>query len=174
MQTLINIVENMKTSRVSNYVIAGLDSYLVGKDKGNVRLFKNSRNHQDQITPHNHRFDFSCVVLQGTVTNHVWEECTSEEGDLFQITKLKYAGEIGTHTTHPEGTGYYKRVSEVHRTGEIYSMKAEEIHSITFSRGAIVLFFEDVQHTDESIVLEPIVDGEVIPTYEKKEYMFKK
>ena len=60
---LIEILQDMKTSKVANYVIAGLDSYML--ENGNIRMFENSRKHQDMITPHSHRFDFVCLVLSG-------------------------------------------------------------------------------------------------------------
>lgn len=53
-------------------------------------------------------------------------------------------------------------------------MKAEEIHSITFSRGASVLFFEGPRKTDTSTVLEPVVDGETIPLFRTEPWMYGK
>ena len=47
------------------------------------------------------------------------------------------------------------------------------IHSINFSKGAKVLFFEEPSCSNKSYIIEPIVNGEVIRTYVNKDYMFK-
>ena len=172
MKKLLQITNEMKTDTVRNYVIAGLDSHLL--EDGKVRLFTNSREHQDQITPHTHRFDFACLVLKGTVTNKIWHKTTPDKGDLFGVSRLSYKGAIGDHDVTPENSSYYTHKVEHHHTGEVYSMKGEEIHSIEFSRGAVVLFFEGPEVLETSTILEPIVDGVIIPTYEKKPYMFLK
>tara|TARA_R110000851_G_scaffold70863_1_gene157974 strand:+ start:129 stop:650 length:522 start_codon:yes stop_codon:yes gene_type:complete len=172
MNKLINALDAMKSSKVENYVIAGLDSYLL--ENGNVRLFKNSRNHQDSITPHSHRFDFTCLVLQGFVVNHVWNSCAEPDGDLFESSKLIYSGDMGDHAKSRDGRDYYNFDSTRYEAGDTYSMLAEQLHSINFSKGAIVLFFEGEQKSDESYIIEPVVSGSLIPTYESKKYMFIK
>lgn len=53
-------------------------------------------------------------------------------------------------------------------------MLASEVHSIHFSRGAQVLFFEGPTVADTSIILEPNVDGETIPTFRVEPWMFKR
>lgn len=169
---LNNIIQDMKCSKVSNYVIAGLDSFLL--TSGNVRLFENSRDHQDQITPHSHRFNFACLVLDGHVINRIWYESQESEGDLFQSTTLHYAGEIGSHTKSKEGRAFYSSYDKKYEAGECYAMSAEQIHSIQFSRGAKVLFLEGPQVSDTSIIIEPVVNGVLINTYENKPYMFFK
>jgi len=170
MKQILNIIEQMKSSKVSNYVIAGLDSYLL--ENGNMRVFKNSRNHQDQITPHSHRFDFTCLVLQGRVINKIWIECTEEDGDFFEESKITYQGEIGKHTRKQVGRNFYKVTEIIRNAGQTYSMTSDQIHSIGFSNNAIVLFFEGPQKSKSSVIIEPVVNGLVIPTYENKDYMF--
>lgn len=171
MKELINIIESMKSDKVSNYVIAGLDSYLLGN--GKVRVFKNSRDHQDQITPHSHRYDFTCLVLTGSVQNHIWEKSAS--GDEFTISKLRYKGAIGEHEKVKVETERFIKTTRLYKEGQTYSMTHEEIHSITFSKGAIVLFFEGPENTEsESVILEPLINGQTISTYEKKSFMFLK
>lgn len=171
MKQLIDLLEEMKGSEISNYVIAGLSSFKV--EKGMVRLFENERDHQDQITPHSHRFDFTCLVLQGHVINKIWTECREDEGDFFQVSSLRYSGEIGKHSVSAEGRSYWKYKSETYWEGECYSMTSDELHSIEFSRGAKVLFFEGEEKSTESLIIEPAVNGEVINTYKKLGYMFK-
>lgn len=172
MQELIEIVEKMKQSRVMNYVVAGLDSYLLSG--GVVRLFECSRDHQDQITPHSHRFDFACLVLAGTVTNRIWEECTESEGDFFQSSKLTYKGDIGKHSVARGGRNWWRYTDWHYSAGDCYSMTADQVHSIQFSRGAKVLFLEGPQYSNTSLIIEPVVHGKVIPTYQKREYMFQR
>lgn len=170
MKELIGILNEMKSDRIANYVIAGLDSHLL--ENGKIRLFENSRDHQDSITPHSHRFDFSCLVIRGSVLNRVWSECDEDSGDYFQSSTLDYSGEIGDHEVTAEGRWRYDYCDTCYMEGDVYSMKSDEIHSIQFSKAAIVLFFEGPQKSSASKIIEPVVNGVLIPTYEKKSYMF--
>lgn len=174
-EILRNACEEIKSDKVSNYVIAGLDSYLLGK--GKVRLFKNSRNHQDSITPHSHRYSVTSIVLQGHVENHIWEACNKHNkqcGDLFQKSVIKPKAEAFSGFTKEEaGRDFYTKVTKIYSAGEVYFMDANTIHSINFSKGAIVLIIEGREVAESSVVLEPVVNGEVIKTLENKDYMFK-
>ena len=172
MKTLIDQLDQMKDNRLSNYVIAGLDSYLISK--GRVRYFENTRNHQDSVTPHSHRFDFTCLVLEGQVINRLWDPCNEAQGDFFQESRLQYTGFVGVHHVYPEGRGWWRFRDLRFECGDLYSMTHDQIHSIQFSKGAKVLFFEGPEKADESRILEPVVDGLVIRTYETKDYMFRK
>lgn len=169
---ITRIVDQMKSSRVQNYVLAGLDSWLL--TNGNMRLFTCSRDTQDQITPHSHRFDFVCLVLRGWVVNRVWTEVPEPMGDFFESSILTYKDEIGSHSLRPEGRNWYGYQDSKYNEGDIYAMTADQIHSIQFSRGAQVLFFEGPSVTNESVIIEPVVNGEKIPTYENRDYMFIK
>ncbi len=169
---IVSALEEMKSDSVRNYVIAGLDSHLL--QNGKVRLFECSRWHQDQITPHSHRFDFACLVLEGYVQNRIWERTSPSKGDLFQCSELSYEGEIGNYAIKRNDQAHFLSTPEIYNEGECYGMKASEIHSIEFSKGAKVLFFEGPTVSNKSIVLEPVVNGEIIPTFEKRDYMFKK
>jgi len=171
MKAIENILTQMKGETVSNYVIAGLDSHLIAH--GKIRYFENARDHQDQITPHSHRFDFTCLVVAGQVANKVWAECGEFDGDLFESSTLQYMGEIGEHTTKREGRNFWRYSTFKYRIGQCYSMKADEVHSIQFGKGAKVLFFEGPEISDTSLIIEPVVNGEVIRTYRKLEYMFR-
>jgi len=165
----------MKSSTVRNYVIAGLDSSLL--EHGKVRYFENSRDHQDSITPHTHRFDFTCLVLEGSVTNRIWHPASDHgDSDLFMVSALDYTGKIGEHqvwATNPEPE-WFDYTDYEYLAGECYSMTHSQFHSIKFSKGAKVLFFEGPQITNTSYIIEPYVNGVVIPTYQKLDYMFLK
>lgn len=172
MEALAELLQQMKSDTVTNYVIAGLDSSLI--KKGCVRLFENSRQHLDAITPHSHRFDFVCLVLYGYVENTIWEEVKGVGADEFQISKIIYDGAIGCHTKIQTDLGRFRPTTTRHDKGEYYSMESHEIHSIRFSRGAKVLFFEGPEKAKESVIIEPYVRGKIIPTFENKDYMFGK
>lgn len=172
MKDIIRILDQIKTNKLSNYVIAGLDSYLIAN--GKVRLFENSRDHQDSITPHTHRFDFTCLVLEGTVTNRIWYQSQYIGADEFLKSTIEYSGEVGQHKITPNAIGTYTYRDTKYSAGETYSMKAEQFHSIFFSRGAKVLFFEGEDKSTSSEILEPVVNGQIIATCENKDYMFIK
>ena len=169
------LIESMLNTPIRNYAVPGLTSCLVGGgDYGRVRLFESERSQQRDITPHSHRFDFQCFVLHGFVTNRIWERQSSGWGDKFRETALVYLGEPGKYETKPVDNSFWTYQDSKYETGTTYSMKAEEVHSIFFSKGARVLFFEGPARLCESIVLEPIVTGEVIPTFKTEEWMFKR
>lgn len=163
----------MAHSPLHNYAGApGLTSYLLGNPgpTGCVRLFSCQREHEEAITPHSHRFDFECLVLRGSVRNHVWRP---GGGDPFAVSRMKYLGTPGQFEREAEGTRSYIKHSLAYSAGQTYRMRHDAIHSINFSRGALVLFFEGPQRADSSVILEPWVNGERVPTFETREWMFK-
>lgn len=78
----------------------------------------------------------------------------------------------------PDGsTNWLQPGSQAHQStpyvhGDFYSMKASEIHSITFSRDALVLFFEGPEKATETLILEPFVDGQTVPTFQVQPWMY--
>lgn len=177
MQTneLDNILDQMKNSTVNNYVIAGLSSSLIGgEENGCVRLFEQERFQQDFICPHSHRFDFTCLVLEGSVTNRIWLSADEKTGDFFEEKRLTFTGQMGVHEESLEGRGFYSHTDDFYGKGDFYSMEYNEIHSIDFSKGAKVLFFEGKNKSDSSIVLNPVVDGKTIDLFRVDDWMFSK
>jgi hypothetical protein len=172
---LRTFVRRMKHSPIQNYGgIPGLTSYLVGgpSEHGLIRLMECSREHHESIIPHSHRFDFHCVVLAGQVRNIVWER--AGRGDAYQESTLIYGGKPGVYDMRPEGTGNWTTKGTVYGVDEEYEMCAEQVHSIFFSRGASVLFFEGEPRNESSIILQPVVDGEVVPTFQVQPWAFKR
>lgn len=174
-----HLIQAMKHSTVDNYVIPGLSSSLIGGEgKGCVRLFECHRAHEENITPHSHRFDFSCYVIKGRVVNKTWVQVgmnnTFYPADEFQITTLNYDGEIGQHTRGKSEIGKFRRDIKTYTAGESYYMTANQIHSISFDKGTQVLFFEGPTLTNESLILEPIVNDFVVETYKNEPWMFLK
>lgn len=174
----IDALLKMAHSPVCNYVLPGLTSSLIGAPSANgtVRLFHNSRDHQETLTPHSHRFDFMCWVLRGSVPNRLWTKTFSGDrnADEYRTTTLRYQGEIGQYASEPGDVGRWRYEDTQFTEGQCYSMRSHEVHSIFFSRGAIVLFFEGPSAAESSIVIEPVVNGETIPTLEVKPWMFKR
>ncbi len=168
----------MAHSPVQNYVIPGLTSWLIGapSPKGTMRLFTNERDHQESITPHSHRFDFQCWVLSGHVRNRLWRKThyNDREGDKYQVTTLRYGGDMGKYTTEAGEVDGWRYSDEVYREGECYAMEADQVHSIFFSRGAKVLFFEGETVANHSVILQPFAGNEVIPVFEVKPWMFRR
>lgn len=163
-------------SPIHNYVIPGLTSSLLGapSPQGCVRLFECSREHQEAITPHSHRFDLQCIVLQGWVENKLWVETEDEHADAFAVSHIKYLGEPGAYEKRRYGFAakFAIQSKEGYGPGDCYQMKSAEIHSIAFSRNAKVLFFEGPTLTDISVVIEPWVNGKMVPTSTTQPWMF--
>jgi hypothetical protein len=168
-------IDRMKHSPVHNYGgIPGITSWLIGAPgpNGLVRLLECSRDHFEPVVPHSHRFDFECRVLSGTVRNIIWT--TDMEGDEYRTTSLRYAGAPGQYDKMDLGITRWAFQTKTYCEGDTYSMHWDEVHSIFFSRGTSVLFFEAAPETDRSIILQPVVDGETIPTFKVEDWMFKK
>ena len=171
MRQILSILDEMKNKTSYNCIVEGLNSSLIGGGgHGGVRLFEQSRNQIKQITPHNHRFDFTCLVLSGHVVNHLWRE--SKNGDEYQSSSLTYLGRPGSYTKEAGVVSSFSKFSKKYVEGDWYSMKAHELHSIEFSKGAKVLFFEGKEVTKTTQVIEPYVNKQLIPTLLTEDWMF--
>ena len=171
------VIREMRHSPSHNYVIPGLTSWLIGtpnKEHGCVRLFTMDRNHVEPIIPHSHRFDFVCRVLRGHVINRIWKEDNIPQNDPYMISDVTYEGVLGKHQKTEMRVARFGYSDSKYYEGEEYGMKAKDIHSIYFSKGAEVLFFEGPPVKQTSIVLEPMSQGEVVPLFTTEPWMFKK
>jgi hypothetical protein len=170
MKNHIDHLLGMRTSLVKNYGLPGVDSSLISN--GIVRIFESHREQQESITPHSHKFDFCCLVLSGKVLNRTWYADT--KGDPFIVSYCQYLGEIGKYEKEPAGEVNFSFVDKTYVAGEWYGMKHDEIHSIYFSKGCKVLFFEGEVITNETRIIEPCVDGKHLQTFEIKKWMFER
>lgn len=162
-------LELLEHTPLNNYILAGLSSNLLGST---TRIFKNTRESIGMITPHSHRFDFQCLVLRGSVTNTLF--LPSEDGDDYQVTATKYLGSPGHYEDLKTCRAMYLPESQKYSAGDWYGMTSDQIHTISFSRDAVVLFIEGKQKTDRSVYIEPHVNGETIPTMKTESWMFQK
>lgn len=173
--------KHMASNPISNYVIPGLTSSLIGDGEGHgkVRLFSQSRMHEEPICPHSHRFSFMSIVLQGTVKQHMWyaANATNPEADLYSFDKLvkDMSEPFGKYNRHKDvRQRYMQRVTKEYKQGDAYYMSYLDIHSIEFSKNAEVLFLEGPEVYNESIIMQPIIDGEIIPTFKVEPWMFQR
>lgn len=165
----LGAILNLSHSKLSNYILPGLDSLLIG---ATTRLFVNTRKSIGEITPHSHRFDFQCLVLQGSVTNTLF--VPHDDGDEYAVSLMTYLGKPGEYQTAHSGIRWYKAADQGFTVGDWYGMLSHEVHSIRFSDDAVVLFIEGEQITKDSIYLEPHINGETIPTMKTESWMFQK
>lgn len=166
----IDHILSMREHTVLNYGLPGVNSSLMSN--GLVRLFESSREQQEAITPHSHKFDFTCLVLEGSVKNRIWFEDPS--GDDFMVLELEYLGEMGSYAKTILSPKKFSFEDKDYGVGEWYSMKAEEIHSIYFSRNCKVLFFEGAVKTNRTISLDPYINNKHLEVFEVKPWMFEK
>ena len=177
-QATLDLVMRSAHSPIYNYVMPGLTSWLISEpsERGCVRLLHSSRNLSinTYVTPHSHRFPFIATVLSGMVFNTKWlhRDDKRTEHDQYQLTEIKYLGKPGEYLSSIRDVGRFEPRMDVYAPGETYSMRADEIHSIGFSRDCYVLFFEGVEESSSSVVLEPFVNGR-IPTFLIEKWMFK-
>jgi hypothetical protein len=173
MKALIDIVDQMKHNKLNNYILAGLSSSILGGgDFGCVRLFESSRYTEQFVTPHSHRFDFFCFVLQGFVENIVYQDSESDD-DTWSVFEMQKLNGFGQYKNTFVKNKNFLRQSFCYEAGEFYSMTADEIHSIKFSKDSKVLFFEGAEKSNKSFYLEPFVNEKTINVFEVKPWMFE-
>lgn len=167
------MLEDMLHSEIRNYIVPGLSSFLVGgEDRGMIRLFKSQRETREHIVPHSHRFDFTCLVLQGWAENTIFVQHETE-GDAFCVGTL-CAESAGKYEFEPGNCpSYWKSYTTRFNAGMWYSMSYCEVHSIRFSDDAMVLFFEGPEVEGCTTVLEPWAYGKRIPTFKTEDWMFE-
>lgn len=172
-------IKPMLNNRLENYIIPGLASSLVGgATSGKVRLFSTDREARDFITPHSHRFDFTCLVLKGLVRNTIFFDEQLMTGDLWCESIIdQVCGTDGIRSyVHTRDTipSRWNQDTQTYQPGETYSMTYDQIHSIYFSRGSEVLLFEGPEVTAKSKMIEPWVNGKVVPTFKTEDWMFNR
>jgi hypothetical protein len=160
------------TSPVYNYVLAGLTSSLM--QEGSVRLFTAERETFDYIAPHSHRFPLACFVVQGQVQNTLWWKTKIPGHSVYRAKRLTYHGAPGEYGVEMGDIDGYKHECHTFNAGDVYTMKADEIHSIRFNKGAVVLFIEGEEETNETVMLEPHINDTTIHLGAVKDYMFER
>ena len=166
----LEVIKALRVNTLHNYALPGLSSSLL--QNGKVRLFESCRNMEEFITPHSHRFPFACLVLQGTVQNSLWVE--DPNGDEYQISELHYGGEVGKYSVVEKDVRRFVPFKQDYRTGHWYAMEAKQIHSIRFARDTVVLFFEGIDESQTTEILQPVVNMNVVPTFKTEDWMFQK
>lgn len=171
----IRTLSEMSHHSVRNYITPGLTSSLLGGDgHGMVRLFTADRDTREWITPHSHRFNFSCIVIRGQVENLMF---TPGAGNKYCPATLRRKGGIGDGyevVRNPENAASYTETSRTYVAGDTYSLTYTDIHSIRFSKDAVVLFLEGPFVAEETTILEPFSNGSIVETFEMKPWMFQK
>lgn len=181
-QSMIDALLQSGHSTLRNYALPGLTSRLLGspkEDGSRFRIFQMERTQHECIAPHSHRYDFKATVLRGWVQNIIWlpdqEVDDPEDCDRYETTELTYTGEPGCYQKLALGVRDWVHFSSSYSEGESYSMTAKQVHSIIFSRGAVVLMEEGPRLKDTSIMLEPfVVDFGKVPTGDTLPWMFKR
>ena len=175
-QDVIKQLCAMRQRPLRNYIVPGLTSWMImdNGDDGKVRMFMCSRDQQEFITPHSHRFDFTACVLRGSVENTLWVETDDPKSDRYFVTRTQYLGEPGKYKEIAVGVAGFITDTLTHNEGEWYGMKHSDIHSIKFKKDTVVLFIEGRSLATYSNVLEPFVNDERIPTMKTEPWMFKR
>lgn len=172
---VIKHLVSMRHSPLRNYIVPGLTSWLImdNGEAGKLRMFDSSREQHEFITPHSHRFDFTACVLRGCVYNTLWVP-VQDDGDEYVVTNNIYLGNPGQYDIESRVVARFLSDTICYDVGEWYGMKHNEIHSIRFSKDAVVLFIEGKAITNTSQVLEPWVQQRRVPTMKVEDWMFQK
>lgn len=172
-------LNEMLNNTLRNYIVPGLNSHLVGGGEfGKVRLFEAIRLTREFITPHSHRFNFTCLVLQGSVRNTIYirtEHINDEQWCLSTINQVCGLNGLNEYEHHRSNVpSHWRAQTTVYSAGDTYNMTYGQIHSIEFDRHTKVLFFEGPQKVSNSEMIEPWINGKVIPTFKTEDWMFEK
>lgn len=166
-----------KDSTIGNYVVPGLESVLLGKSNDfTVRMFHMTEHQVMHITPHSHRFNLLSYVLKGEVEHHVYYTAVSDATTKlkdFRFAVMEQKGQLGNYDTELYTNGLFRRYESKYEAGSSYFLKAEEYHSVIFSKGAKVLIIEGPE-VATSKVLVPLVKNTVCSTLFTADWMFKK
>lgn len=175
------IFDKLKHSPIHNYVLPGLTSWMLkasSENSGSVRMFESSRETQEFITPHSHRYGLHCEVLEGWVKNTIWTPVAhhgaARQADEWMLCSLKYGGEPGRYDLEHLRSVRFSGSTSTYSKGENYSMRNSEIHSIQFSRDAVVVITETSCMTDTTQILLPMAYGKVVPTFQVQPWMYNK
>lgn len=177
-QAILDAIRPMRNSLLRNYIVPGLNSNLIGgAEFGKVRLFSATRAARDFVTPHSHRFDFTALVLRGIVRNTIFSQHLQSQEEWCLSTIGRVCGADGLENyNHIRATevSLWTQKTTVYVEGETYAMQFAEIHSIQFESDTEVLMFEGPQQTEFSRMLEPWVNGKVVPTFKTEDWMFER
>ena len=176
---LYMLLKDMKSNTLTDYAVPGLESSLL--KNGLFRLFEANRDIEELIQPHSHRFDFMCIVLNGTVENTLYLEAPYNprivdsvnqwsRRELKRSTKDGFDGYLLSEDYELKG---YRTRKVTYSGGQVYGMLHSQIHSIKFSRGAKVLFIEGPEVRDFSHVIQPVSNGKEIPNFYTAKWMFQ-
>lgn len=177
----VEVLNAMRSNLIPNYIVPGLESYLVGKENCKVRMFQMTRDQEFHVSPHSHRFDFFSIVIRGSVRNHIYvpllddpaNDWVPPNGFLYQVSEYIPAREGRPYQCSAIKQAYFERYTIKYSEREAYGMRSSQYHSIEFSKDAVVLFFEGPAKHEVSNFLEPVVSGKVIPTFTVPEWMYR-
>ena len=177
---MIEVFNKLKHSPLHNYILPGLTSWMLKaatESEGAVRMFEATRTTEEFIAPHSHRYGLQCEVLQGWVENTIWKQIetfgASSENDPWMLCDLKYGGEPGKYDLEHRAEGFYRPYTDRYQKGQTYRMDYTALHTIKFSRGAVVVITETEQMTDTNRILLPVAYGKVVPTFKVEPWMYK-
>lgn len=170
----LGVLMGVAHSPVCNYVIPGLTSWLIGEHEDGVtlRMFTASRHPREPIAPHSHRYDFRARVLTGSVEHTLWVPGDNLHGDEFEVLHQSTPKTIGDFDCTRGERGYWKPCTYPYDVNRIYQLLAEEVHSIQFDKGTIVLLEEQPDRTN-SFMLNPVVAGNTLYIGDTQPWMFK-
>jgi hypothetical protein len=162
-------------SPIYNYVVPGITSWLITNPSPNgcVRLLHSSRDQYSYVTPHSHRFNFTAIVLKGEMENILFQLSLETNSDSYYSSTLFYGGKPGEYEKSSHNVEDYSTISTTYKELESYEMQSNQIHSVYFARDTYVLITEGPQVTKATTILEPVVNGKVIPLFKIEPWMYK-
>lgn len=159
--------------RLENYILPGMVSTMLATPArgGIVRLFEMTREQEYEVTPHDHRYNFQCCVLAGTVENRRYRTQSTEYDQYAGYVSLPY--DPATHSLDESCPTYmHGQFTDEHFSeGDWYAMSKDEFHSIRFSKGAKVLFIEGPEQKKQSSCLVPYINGRICNTFIWRDWM---
>jgi hypothetical protein len=107
---------------------------------------------------HDHPWNLTSWIIAGRMYNQRYIGVEEDmPGDYFDVREIM-CGVGADNKTPPQDAGTVKlgrRPLETYRTGDVYSQRAEEIHSTTFDDGSVTLNYRERVNGDAAKIFMP-------------------
>lgn len=128
-----------------------LRTYLDDAKRFRLHVWTQALKTHDVSTHHDHPWHFRSFVLAGRLynTRYVETEGHDDRGERFWQQKIQ-CGECGGPKAEPEEVFLRRCVTETYHPGDVYSQRANEVHSTHYVDGTVSLvdraMLEDPDH----------------------------
>jgi hypothetical protein len=170
--------EYRPTSVVNDYTVPGVNFWELSKcpQTGLKRFgFNAEREPTRYVVPHQHLGGLQFTVLKGTAVNQRFIQPVTG-GTLTCLWSVSRIKNTPNGVLRLDGGSVYAMMAldeEVYQTGKTFKLRYDEIHTIRYNKGSVVVFTEGLHQQDAVTILEPLDSmGNPIRMHEIEPWMF--